>query len=247
MQNRRASSLTPAVRRVGHALERTLGVTGSIITIGVALGASAILNGFWPVGVVITESVAILILVSLLLRERHAVERLPADQARLDGLLALLTRPAIRRVDERDFASAWPARIMYPVSTLLEEFGNVEHEFQDVSLEEPRAHLYKCADRFSHIEALNGWLHPGAPDHRYVGVTGLEAEGDSKKAALLDDRSLKIRTAASAFTDAHDALLKTAIARGYDVSAVKGDGPLHPSVARMESWEDEREQRFGWR
>ena len=227
-RDRCPSSLTLAVKRLGRALERTLNLAGAIVTIGLALGISAILDAFWPVGVVVAEGLAILILVALLVRKRRAVKRLPADQARLDELLALLTRSAIRRVAEHDFAIAWPARIMFPVTTLLEEFGSIEHQFQDARLEERRAHLFACADTFSHAEAANGWTHPSARTERYVGVTGFEAEGDVEKAALLDDRSLRIRRAAWAFTDAHDALLATAIERGYDVSAVKGDHPLHP-------------------
>ncbi|MBS1869430.1 MAG: hypothetical protein JSS99_07175 [Actinobacteria bacterium] len=234
--------------RLGRAVEQMLNTTGSIVTIGLAvatLGVSAILDALWPTGIVVAMALVIVVLGGSLWRQHRTVKRLPANQARLDDLLALLTRPAVKNIEVEDFTAAWPLRITYPVAVLVEEFGDVEHRFQDRVLEKRRAVLFAAADLLAEAWAANAWIHPRDPSRLYVGVFGGEAEGVPELYERLYERANAIREPKWAFIDAHRALLEAAIDRGYDVTALKGDRPLHPSVASSESMDIELRQRFG--
>ena len=232
------------MKRIGYALERTLGTVASVVTIVVALGVSAVLHMLWPIGVVVAMGIVLITLAALLVREHRTVKRLPPDQTRLDELLSLLTRPLIRAIEVEDFTVAWPLRITYPVEVLVEEFGDVEHRFQDRALEARRDVLFAAADHLVTAWRANAWMHPRDSSRLYVGVFGGEAEGVPELYERLYERANAIRKPKWELIEAHRALLETAIERGYDVSAVKGDRPLHPSVASRESMDDELRQRF---
>ena len=217
--------------------ERALTATASIVTIAVPIAAGGALGKLWPVGVVVAEGAAIMVLGAWLYRERRAVRHHPADQELLTEILALLSRPAMEALRFHDFAAAWPASIVYPFEAFIRDFGGIEHRFRDEQLEKAREHLYVCADEFTAAESYgHNADRPARPDGvrmRFVGITSGSTEGVPELARLHEEAYRRILEPAWALADAHDRFLAVAIERDYDVKAVAGGGGTHPTVQHL--------------
>jgi predicted nucleotide-binding protein len=153
--------------------------------------------------------------------------RSEGDQKRLDALFRVLSRPAIRRIREEDFAAPWPDELTYPVDVFLNEMEGLEHEFDDSELEHRRVELRAAATAFVSAETHDGFPAERG-DWRNTGWTSLELETDPKAYEVASARGLRIREAAHAFVDAHDALVRTAKGAGYDLDAIDAPAPRPP-------------------
>lgn len=160
----------------------------------------------------------------------------PEDQAQLDELLALLTRSAMQRLGYENFVDPWPANVKTPLQFLVNEFNEVEHEFNDLVMEEKRQRLIQAANHFLYQETKNGFVNRMDPMLRDAGFPAAEAEGDPKIERLLDRRHEALLAASQDVQGAYDDLVKAAKRAGYSLDALKG-GP-HPMVI-------EHDQRLG--
>jgi hypothetical protein len=162
--------------------------------------------------------------------ERHrAPDPDPSDQAQLDQLLGLITRPSVKRLQFQDFQSSWPEWITTPFKFLAWDHNEVEHAFKDPDLEAERQRLMQAANDFLHKEAMNGFPSRHIPHMRDAGYTAGEAEGLPEREQLIEPRLQKIREAAAELVDVYDDLVRTAKDKGYDLNAMKAD--IHPKVA----------------
>jgi len=153
----------------------------------------------------------------------------PADQAQLDELLGLVTRPSVARLRFQDFQSSWPDRVTTPFQFLTWDQDEVEHAFKDAQLEAERRRLIQAANDFLYKEAMNGFPSDAVPHLRNAGYSAGEAEGLPEREALIKPRLETIRTAAAELVAVYDELVITAKEKGYDLSAMKAE--IHPKVA----------------
>lgn len=156
-----------------------------------------------------------------------------ADQRQLDALLGLVTRQSIRRIREQDFASPWPDRITTPLQLLVNEYDEVEHQFEDEGLETARQRLMQAANQFLYIEAMNGFVNRHARGMRDAGYTPTEADGIPDREQLLERRRSILWPAANDVVEVYDALVATAKARGYSIEALNSDD--HPRVSEHDA------------
>ena len=146
----------------------------------------------------------------------------------------------MQRIEENDFAEPWPRSIMYPVRVFLEEYGDVEHQFDDKVLETTRATLYQVAKIFSDQEGINAVAFHSDTSQRYVGLTGGEVEGNEELLEKFEAKYLAIFGPSRDFLSAHTAFVALAKKRGYDLTALAGERPPHPTVQRREERDSER-------
>jgi hypothetical protein len=163
-------------------------------------------------------------------RQRAGQERpspTSGDQALVDELLGLLTRPSMRLIANEDFAMPWPERLTTPLSFLVHEYDEVEHRFADATLEERRQRLLQAAHHFLHQEAFNGFtsIVPGSRDG---GWTPGAAEGDPHRQSVLERRRGILAPAAEDLLSAYDDLVTTASRAGYSIQAMTAS--RHPRV-----------------
>jgi hypothetical protein len=137
-----------------------------------------------------------------------------ADQKQLDDLLALLTRPSMKLIEVEDFSAPWPERIKTPLLFLVNEYDEVEHQFDDEELEQRRRRLMQAANHFLHQEAMHGFGNRHDPSLRDAGYTPGEAEGVSEREDLLDRRQQILSSAARELLAAYDDFVGTAKRRG---------------------------------
>jgi hypothetical protein len=215
-----------------------VGFVAALIAIGGA--ASWLAGAIWPVGLVAAESIALVAALGWIYFSRRAVSRSQADQKLLDELLSLLSRPSLQRIEENDFAEAWRRSIMYPVLVFVEEYGDVEYQFDDNYLEARRTDLYNAARSFLHEEAINAVALHGDISQRYVGLTGGEVEGNEELLEKFEAKHLAIFGPSRDFLSAHTELVVLAKKRRYDVTALAGKGAPHPTVQRFEARDSER-------
>jgi hypothetical protein len=228
------------LRRYRKALFDGVNLVASVLTIAVVAGGASWLAGaIWPVGVVAAETLALVIALGWVYFSQRAVRISEADQKLLDELLNLLSRPSMQRIEENDFAQPWPRSIMFPVRVFVEEYGDVEHQFDDKVLETTRVTLYQAAMLFLEQEAVNAWSVPSDLTERYVGLTGGEVEGDEEKYKLFEQRYLAIFGHSRDFLSAHTELVALAKRRGCSVAALRTEAP-HPTVHRLEERDRER-------
>ena len=149
------------------------------------------------------------------------------DQALIDELLGLLTRPSMRLIANQDFSMPWPERITTPLSFLVYEYNEVEHRFADATLEERRQRLLQAANHFLHQEAFNGFQST-VPGRRDGGWTPGAAEGDSHRQSVLERRREILASAADDLRSAYDDLVTTASRAGYSLQAMTSSS--HPRV-----------------
>jgi hypothetical protein len=160
----------------------------------------------------------------------------PADQAQLNELLGLVTRPSVKRLQFQDFQSSWPERVTTPFKFLTWDHNEVEHAFNDSDLEAERRRLMQAANDFLYKEAMNGFPSRHVPHMRDAGYTAGEADGLPDRERLIEPRLQKIREAAVELVDVYDDLVRTAKDKGYELDAIKAE--IHPKVA-------EHDQRIG--
>ena len=228
--------------RYRKALFEGVGFVASVLTIALLAGGAVswLAGAIWPFGVVVAESLALAAALGWIYVSQHTVCITETDQKLLDELLNLLSRPSMQRIEENDFAQPWPRSIMFPVRVCFEQYGDVEHHLDDKSLETTRATLYQAAKLFLDQEAINAWSVPTDPTERYVGLTGGGVEGDEEKYKLFEQRYLAIYESSRDFLSAHTELVTLAKKRGYDLTALAGKGPPHPTVQRLEDRDSER-------
>jgi hypothetical protein len=156
----------------------------------------------------------------------HQRRRVPSDdQRRLDQILSTLPREAIRRIEYEDFAIAWPADLLHPVAIFFNDLGYVEHEFGTKSIESARQTLRDAAGTLLQVEAINAVM-ASDPDRRYVGIPPAELETASRvDRDFYEGRQELIRQTAHRFVDAHDALVREARKRGFDLEALSSEVP----------------------
>lgn len=222
------------LRRYRKALFDGVNLVASVLTIAVvAAGASWLAGAIWPVGVVAAESIVLVAGLGWIYLTQHAVHITEPDQKLLDELLNLLSRPSMQRIEENSFAEAWSRRIMYPVRVFFEEYRDVEHQFDDEILETSRRTLYQVAKVFLHQEAINAVVYQGDMSQRYVGLIGGEVEGNDDLLDQFESKYLAIYEPSCDFLSAHTAFVALAKKRGYDLTALAGKGPPHPTVQRL--------------
>jgi hypothetical protein len=227
--------------RYRKAFVEGVGFVASILTIALlAGGAVSLLAGaIWPVGVVAAESLALAAALGWIYVSQRAARISEADQKLLDELLNLLSRLSIQRIEEHDFAQPWPRSIMFPVRVFLEEYGDVEHQFDDKVLETTRARLYQVAKIFVDQEGVNAVVHQGDMSQRYVGLTGGEVEGNEELLETFEAKYLAIVGSSRDFLSAHTAFVALAKKRGYDLTALADEGTPHSTVQRLEERDSE--------
>lgn len=162
------------------------------------------------------------------------------DQQRLDRLLKVLPRQAVRAIGAYDFGSAWPEDLAYPVNKFLNELEGVENEFTAATIEERRVSLRKVALDFSIAEGTNGF--PAGHGWRNIGWASGELEVNREALAIAEERRKEIHSSAGRFLDAHDDLVRTVKNHGFDLSAIDSPAPeppwrKSPDVERAIPWE----------
>jgi hypothetical protein len=208
----------------------TVGFIASVI--GIAMAPADVWKWVYPLAVVIALAAALAATWAYLILMRAKPS--PHEQARLDRLLGVLPRKAIRRLEEQDFIAPWPARSVYPVMYFVNELDGADQEFNDRRLERTRADLSQAGDEFLEAEALNGYPHQLNRKLRNTGRLLGDLEGDDKALALAESRAAAIRAPATRLLRAHGELLTVARRRGYDLEAAAGDPPVPP-------WEQEED------
>jgi hypothetical protein len=209
-------------------MRRTLEVIGSIASIvGLILSALVVFD-LWdrldPMPLLLAcLAVALAACLAFMVRQRR---RVPSDdQRRLDQILSTLPRGAIRQIEYEDFAIAWPADLLHPVAIFFNDLGYVEHEFGTKSVESARQELRDAARNLLQVEAINAVMAPD-PDRRYVGIPSAELETASRvDRDFYEGRQELIRQTARRFVDAHDALVREARKRGFDLQALSSKVP----------------------
>ncbi|HET8815537.1 MAG TPA: hypothetical protein VFM51_11360 [Solirubrobacterales bacterium] len=208
-------------------MRRVLDIAGAIASIA-SLGLSLVVfpgfrAWFYPVPFIVLLVIALAISVGFHIR--HRLQVAPADQKRLDRIFSALPREAIRRIEYEDFGIAWPADLLHPVQLFYNELGDAEHEFQSKPLERARQELRQAAGRFLEEEAMKAIM---APDNgrRWIGIASGELDvSPPEKRKLYEEREHDIHLAATEFTSAHDALVRVAKKRGFDLSSLDSDIP----------------------
>lgn len=151
----------------------------------------------------------------------------PADQERLDRLLSVLSRPAMRTIRAQDFGTPWPEDMTYPVDFFLNELEGIEQHFDDPSLDELRASLRETALAFVEAEAWNGF-DAKVPDRRNTGWPSGELETDPEAFKVAETRRQEIHQAAIRFTEAHDNLVRAAKQKGQTLGAIETPALVPP-------------------
>ncbi len=162
--------------------------------------------------------------------------RAAADQAQLDNLLSLLTRPSMRLIEDQDFASPWPSRITTPLMFLVNEYDEVEHQFDDEELEARRQHLVQAANQFLYRDAKNGFVSRHIPNMRDAGYTPAEVEGDAEREQLLNRRQRALSASAGDLLKAYNDLVSAARKKGYSLETIDND--RHPRVGEHDAHMD---------
>lgn len=208
-------------------MRRVLEVTGAIASIGSLVLSVVVFPDFWawfyPLPLIVVLVIALAISVGL--NVRHRLQVLPADQNRLNQIFSAVPREAIRRIEYEDFGVAWPADLLHPVQLFYNELGDAEHEFQSKPLERARQKLRQTAERFLEEEAMKAIMAPDT-DRRWIGIASGELDvAPPEKRQLYEERQHDIHLAATEFTAAHDALVRAAKPRGFDLGSLDSEVP----------------------
>jgi hypothetical protein len=140
----------------------------------------------------------------------------PADQLRLNRLLEVLPRAAIRSLDMEDFTIAWRAEKVYVLRAVL-GLDAVEDHLISGALEARRKRLMCAVDALLSVEASNAWNHRMQDGFRDVGVSSGEADAGGWPYQQLVWRSELIHAAAREVIAAYDELVREARVEGFDV------------------------------
>lgn len=211
--------------RMRRALNATLAAVTAIGSlIAIASARDAVWAWLYPLPLIaILAGALTLSWVYIWLSRRTPSEE---DQARLDRLLGVLPRKAIRRLEGEDFLAPWRERTVYPLMYYINELDGREEHFSSRALERRRARLYSAADRFMWAEAKNGFVHEVRNGLRNTGWTGGELEEEEEKLALAEQRARELRGLAGEVIAAHDSLLALASRHGYNLTALASEPPV---------------------
>lgn len=206
--------------------------------VGLALAPQTFWSDAWdflyPVPIVIAALAALALSWGFFLMRHRGPSR--ADQQRLDRLLTLLSRKAMRRVDQEDFATSWSADLAWPARSYVEgHYDAVEEYFDSRAMEKKRKRLFESADKFAWAEAMNGFVHHGPGGYRDTGFTEGELEYKESAPAKAERREKAISTAAVEFVHAHGDLVKLAKRKGFVLDALSAEVPTPFWKAKSES------------
>lgn len=210
-----------------NSVRRALEIGGAIASIAGFLATVILAPGVWdwlyPQPLLILAGVALIVCFGLFLHDRR---RVPADdQKRLDEVFSALPREAIRRIEYEDFALAWPADLIHPVRVFINELADVEHEFRTKPIESARRTLFGAGKHLVEVEGINAVMAPDS-SRRFVGIAAGELDGAlPEERQRYEARHQAIRRAAGDFIGAHDAFVRLAKNRGFDLHALASDPP----------------------
>jgi hypothetical protein len=209
----------------GITVEKAVAIAAGLVSIAAALATlmdPEVAGRFWPVPLVLCLIAALVASwVGFVLSSRRPRKD---DQRRLDSLLALLNRSAIRDIEERDYAIAWPYSLMKPVRALHDR-DVPEAQFRDRRIERLRKELHKAATAFDLAMGGNSWPvdHTLTSEDPMMNVGWSNSDldfltGEERRRA--NERLKAIRQAAWGFVDVHERLVHAARRRGYDLAAL---------------------------
>ena len=205
-------------------MRRLFEIAAGVASIAGGIAVAYSIRGWlYPLPMVILLSVALVGCIAFQVRGRRQPPS--DDQRRLDQIFAALPREAIRRIEYEDFAVAWPADLLHPVRVFYNELGDAEHEFRSKRVEHARHRLFEAAGQFINDEAMKAIMAPDS-DRRWIGIASGELDvAPPDKRRLYEERQQSIHGAAADFVAAHNALVRVAKKRDFDLHALDSDVP----------------------
>ncbi len=204
-----------------------LGVVASIV--GIAVAPRSFWCWWYPLPLIVLLAVALAGSWAYFLLSRRGPSK--ADQERLDRLFRVLPRQAVRRIEDADFHAGWKRDVNWPVSKFVYDMDAPEDRFDNRKLESARRRLYEKAFEFDGANATHGFPARGRNqlEWRDTGSSAGELEMlPPEQLAQAEERAVTIASAARETVEAHDALVKAARRRGFNLDALASDAPEYP-------------------
>lgn len=217
--------------KIVRFLVATVGLVASIIAI--ALAPRSFWCALYPLPLIALLVVGLAGSWAYILLSRRGPS--PADQQRLNRLFGVLPRQAVRRIADADFHAGWSRNVNWPVSIYVNDMDAPEDRFDSRKMERARARLLETARRFDYVNAKHGFPHAQAHAEgwRNTGWSPGEVEGlPEKQRAMAEKRARAITIAAEEMVEAHDALVKAARRRGFNLDALASQAPEFPGAMR---------------
>lgn len=145
-----------------------------------------------------------------------------SDQSSLDALWEILSPQVIANTAYFDYESAWRATIADPWAKAVHDFGGTagaQWVLDSPAVEAARLRLLDASAEFVRHESA-GVQHPQS-SFRWLGTNDDEASRDPNKLRMLRTRAARIYDAAASAAAAHETLIHTAKAHGFDLRALR--------------------------